>query len=187
MLRRLRKLITRPAAYRRIVRSPDRLILQAEILPVFAGLGGTLLWVGAKRYTRAYPAILERGGAVCWTTDIESRMARWGRPGRDVTADVCRIDEAFSADGFGGLLLNGVFGFGVDTPALQAVALKAMARVLAPGGWLLIGWNTDRTADPLADPGAWAELFAHQGLATLPARRAIPGTTHVYDLLRRIG
>jgi hypothetical protein len=166
------------------MRSPDRVALVADYLPVLAGQGPTLLWVGVRRYTRSYPGILEARGAVCWTTDIDPRWERWGRAGRHITGDITTADQDFDPQTFQAILLNGVFGFGVDDPALQTTALEAMSKVLAPGGWLLIGWNTDRTADPLALP-ALQRLFTPQGLDGLPARRIIPGTTHIYDLVRR--
>jgi hypothetical protein len=166
------------------MRSPDRLVLVKDILPVFAALGGEILWVGVRRYTRTYPAMLQRLGAVCWTTDINPSAARWGQAGRHKVGDLLSVDEEFLPGQFTALLCNGVFGFGVDDPGAQAVALKAMATVLAPDGWLLIGWNTDRTADPLEleAPHRW---FQPATLGALPARLRIPGTTHVYDLLRR--
>ena len=170
--------------YRRIVASPDRVILVGEILPAFAAFGGGLLWVGVRRYTETYPEILEAKGAQVWTADIDPDNAVWGQNGRHITADLLQIDKHFRAGQFSGLLCNGVFGFGVDTIETQTTALRSMAEVMAPGGWLLLGWNTDRTADPLANP-AFARWFEPGSLEGLPARRAVAGTTHVYDLARR--
>ena len=181
---RLWKWLTRPLTYRRIMRSPDRLVLVGEMLPLFAAHNTTILWVGVRRYTRRYPALLERGGAVCWTTDISPKAARWGRPGRHLVCDLLEIDQAFEPGAFTAVLCNGVFGFGIDDPDAQTRALEAMAAILAPGGWLLLGWNTDRTTDIL-ELAALDRWFEPAPLGPLPARRRIAGTTHVYDLLRR--
>jgi len=178
-----RKWVSSWRSYRRTMRSPDRLVLVREYLPAFASQPGPILWVGVRRYTRAYPALLERHGAICWTTDIDPRWVRWGRAGRHLTGDICRIDEAFDEATFQVILLNGVFGWGVDGPAAQARALEAMARVMTPGGWLLLGWNTHRMDDPLTGE-TLRRLFEPASLGALPAHQAIAGTTHVYDLLR---
>jgi SAM-dependent methyltransferase len=182
----LLNLLRRPIVYRRIVRSLDRVLLVTEILPVFSRQASDLLWVGVRRYTRRYPAILERHGSRCWTVDISPRSGRWGRRGRHVVADLLTIAERFPPQAFSAVLCNGVFGYGLDDPASQGAAFQAMAQVLKPGGWLLLGWNTDRTADPLQGD-AWKHGFDHVSLEMLPARREISGTTHVYDVLRRKG
>jgi hypothetical protein len=180
----LQALAPQTATARRIMASPDRKLLVEQILPAFATLGGTMLWVGVKRYTLGYPAILQRDGAALWTSDIDPGSAAWGVKGRHVTGDLLRADQAFAPASLTAVLCNGVFGFGVDTPQSQAVALDALARIIAPGGWLLLGWNTDRTADPLLN-GAFARAFEPASLQGLAARQAAPGTTHVYDIARR--
>ena len=183
-LTRLSKGLLKPLTNYRIARSPDRVALVREMLPVFANLGGDILWVGVRPYTRGYPAMMERRGATCWTTDINPKNARFGQRGRHVTGDLTKVDQDFAAGRFSAVLCNGVFGFGLDEPGGQHAAFAAMAKVLRPGGWLLLGWNTDRTADPLDGEG-WKGWFERAGLDSLPARRRIEGTTHVYDLLRR--
>lgn len=177
------KAVTKPLTVRRIMRSPDRLVLVADYLPAFARPGGQILWIGVKRYTQGYPQLLERDGATCWTTDIDPKVARWGHPTRHVVADLCKLDEALEPQCFSGVLCNGVFGFGVDAPAQQQAAWAAIARAIKPGGLLLLGWNTDRCADPVA--GGPPAPFERAQLSGLPSRREIAGTTHVYDLLRR--
>jgi len=154
------------------------------ILPVFAALGGRILWVGCRRYTAQYPALLAAEGAEVWTLDIDEAVARWGAPGRHLTFDLAHIDELLAPRSFDAILCNGVFGFGLDEPDAQQRALRAMARILKAGGWLLLGWNTDRCADPLAEP-ALREYLVPQSLGGLGARCRVDGVTHVYDCLRR--
>ena len=184
LIKRLLKWLANPGLRKQIARSPDRLVLVGEMLPVFARRPGQILWVGVRAYTKGYPAVLEQRGAICWTTDIMPASARWGRAGRHWTGDLLEIGEVFAPGSFSTVLCNGVFGFGVDTVEMQAKAFEAMAKVLQPGGVLLLGWNTDRIPDPLAAQ-AWRPLFERSGLEGLPERRHIEGTTHVYDLLRR--
>ena len=90
----------------------------------------------------------------------------------------------FPAEHFDVVLCNGVFGFGVDTPAAQTRAWEAMAAVLKPGGLLLLGWNTDRIDDPLS-PNLAGRWFEPCRFPELESRRIVEGCTHVYDFLQR--
>jgi SAM-dependent methyltransferase len=82
------------------------------------------------------------------------------------------------------VLCNGVFGFGVDTRAAQLAALKAMGRILKPGGRLLLGWNTDRVEDPLTLDFVQS-CFDADGSIANGVRNAVPGAGYVFDFLRR--
>jgi hypothetical protein len=169
---------------RRTARSPARAVLENRILPAFAATGGPMLWVGCRRYTRRYPAVLEAHGGTCSTIDIDPRASRWGRPGRHVVGDLLQVDHIFPADSFDAVLCNGVLGYGIDDPEQASVALAAMARVIRPQGWLLLGWNTDRVDDPLTH-GPALRWFTSASLAGLEQRIIVPGHTHVFDLMRR--
>ena len=165
--------------------SPDRLYLTAVLLPAFARLGPRLLWVGVRRYTRAYYAALEAEGAQCWTLDIDPLAAAWGAAERHVVGDLLEPESFPPAARFSAILCNGVFGYGIDDLRGQQAAIGRLAALLEPGGRLLLGWNTHNSRDPRA-------LFdraglAHDPLGELPARTVIRGTTHVFDLLRREG
>ena len=170
---------------RRTQRSPDRRLLLETILPAVAAEGARVLWVGCRRYTSDYPAILEASGGVCWTSDIAEDAAAFGRNGRHRTGDLQEVDRLFADQRFGAVLCNGVFGYGVDDEAAQRKAMVAMSAVLQPAGTLLLGWNTDKIDDPLR-PSIIGDLFEPAARWGLPTRTAVPGTTHVYDLLRRI-
>lgn len=164
---------------------PDRVAMAQDYIPAFADLGGRILWVGCRDYTAAdYEPLEARGGEV-WTTDISRSAARWGRPGRHRTGDVCGVDALFRDVMFDGVVCNGVLGWGVDAPEQQARALKALAAVMRPGGLMLLGWNTDKIADPIA-AGLAAPWFAPSAIGDQPPRRTFDGSTHVYDGLRRL-
>jgi hypothetical protein len=174
---------------RQISRSPDRAILLQEVFPA---LGRTtalsantkVLWIGCRRYTEKYYPLIERQGAECWSIDIEPDMQRWGRPGRHITGDMLELRRLFPTDFFDVVLCNGILGWGVDTPADQLKAFEAMATVMKPGGWLLVGWNTDRVSDPLKS-GLADQWFEHVPLPRFKARYVVGGCTHVYDTYRR--
>ncbi|HXR37899.1 MAG TPA: methyltransferase domain-containing protein [Terracidiphilus sp.] len=171
---------------RSVRRNAGRIALVNEILPAYARLEGRILWVGCRRYTKEYGAILSRHGGECWTTDIEIAHARWGEEGRHFTGDVVEIDRLIASETFDCVLCNGVFGFGVDTLASQLTALEAMNRILKPGGRLLLGWNTDRVEDP-ASFDFVQSAFVDDDPIGRGARYEIPEAGYVYSFLRRRG
>lgn len=180
----LRSLFSRPAPANDIRNLPDRRALADIYLPALAARGGRILWVGTRRYTSADYPVLERQGAEVWTTDIDPRAARWGRSGRHQTGDICEADLIFDDLRFDTIICNGVLGFGVDQPYDQERALAAMAAILKPGGLLLLGWNTDKIADPLELP-AFRYFYTTASLGAAPFRMRFDAVTHVYDLLAR--
>ena len=171
---------------RQVRRNPGRIALVKEILPAYARLGGRILWIGCRRYTRGYGKLLVRHGGECWTTDIEPRHARWGVAGRHFTCDVTEIDKLIPSEAFDSVLCNGVFGFGVDTRASQLAALKAMSVILKPGGRLLLGWNIDRVED-FANLDFVQCALSDDDPIGRGARYDLPNAGYVYRFLRRRG
>jgi SAM-dependent methyltransferase len=169
---------------RRVRRNPGRILLVNQILPAYAALGGRILWVGCRSYTKEYAALLERHGGECWTTDIEITHAQWGAAGRHLTWDLLHIDQLLAAGSFDSVLCNGVFGFGVNTRESQLAALRAMATILKPGGRLLLGWNTDRVEDPLSIDFV-RSAFVGDDPTGQGTRIAVPEAGYVYEFLRR--
>lgn len=179
----LRSLIDgrRNAAIRRL---PDRRALAETYIPAVAARGGRILWVGCRRYTVNDYQALERDGAEAWTTDIDPRAARWGRTGRHRTGDIRQADRLFDDLRFDAVVCNGVLGFGVNDREDQERALAAMAAILKPKGLLLLGWNSDRIADPLDLP-TLDRLYEAAVLGGAPSRTRFETVTHVYDVLMR--
>ena len=167
----------------KIVRSPDRLVLVGRYIPAFAAGGGRILWVGCQAYTADYPAMLEAGGGEVWTLEFDPAAALWGREGRHRTGDLKVADTLIPDLTFDAILCNGVLGFGVNSPPDQKAALAAMAKLLRPGGLLLLGWNTDKISDPVA--AGFTAAFRPTPLGDLPARMTFPTVTHVFDVLER--
>jgi len=167
-------------------RNPARIVLAREILPAYARLGGRILWIGCRRYTKSYGRLLTRYSGECWTTDIEPAHAKWGQKHRHFSCDVTRIDELIPSAAFDTVLCNGVFGFGVDTREAQLAAMAAMGSILKPGGRLLLGWNTERVED-LAGTAPMEKLFVEDDLCGRGAIWAIPEAGYVYRFWRRRG
>jgi protein-tyrosine-phosphatase len=168
----------------RVRRMPDRVVLQDVILPYAARQGGKILWIGCRRYTMDYPAVLEQFGAECWSTDIDPVVVVWGRAGRHRTGDIREASGLFPDMRFQTILCNGMFGFGIDTPDAQRLCLAELAKIAVPDAALIVGWNTDKTLDPVAT-GLIDDWFVPDHTFALGARYSCPGSTHVYDFLRR--
>jgi SAM-dependent methyltransferase len=172
-----------------ISRLPDRVMLTKTIFPALArtaafASGSDVLWIGCRRFTKPYYRQIEARGARCWTLDIDPTVRRFGRRGRHVIGNVLELNLLFPKLRFDTVVCNGIFGFGVDTVDDRIKACAAMARVAKPGGWLLLGWNSDRGPDPLhaglASP--WFETATLPGFGT---REVVKDSTHVYDVFRR--
>jgi SAM-dependent methyltransferase len=168
----------------KIKRSPDRVMLVEHYIPAFAAEAGRMLWVGCQEYTADYPARLEAGGGEAWTLEFDPAAAIWGREGRHRTGDLKVANQLFADLTFDTILCNGVLGFGVNSVSDQQTALAAMSKILRPGGRLLLGWNTDKIADPVA-AGFTGVAFKPTTLGDLPSRQTFPTVTHVFDLLER--
>ena len=163
---------------------PDRWLLIDVYIPAFAAEAGRILWVGCRAYTLDDYKALESGGGEVWTTDLDPRAEKWGRRGRHRTGDLCGVDEVFADITFDAIICNGVFGYGVDTPDQQLAAMRAMAMILRPGGRLLLGWNTDKIADPVVEGRAW--LWCDPvSFASQQSRVRFDDVTHTYDTLVR--
>jgi SAM-dependent methyltransferase len=174
---------------KRISQSPDRSILLQEIFPRIVDLlrdkkDPAILWIGCARCTKDYYRILESKGARCWTIDIDPRAWRWGRQGRHAVGDLRDLSAIYPEQRFDMILCNGVFGWGIDTKEAQLAATEAMAENTRPGGWIMLGWNTNKTEDPVAD-GIVTRGYRPTELPGFGQRFAVSGSTHVYDFLRR--
>jgi SAM-dependent methyltransferase len=73
---------------------------------------------------------------------------RWGHPERHRVGDLQKVGALYPSGYFDVALINGVFGWGLDTLDGQNDAVEGLARVLKPAGILMLAWNTDRSSDP---------------------------------------
>jgi SAM-dependent methyltransferase len=163
-----------------ISRLPDRELLLGRILPELSKPGITMLWVGCQPYTRPYLEMIERRGAKCWTLDIDPSARWWGHSRRHIVGDLQRVGTLYLPHQFDVALVNGVFGYGLNTQDGQSESIVGLARVLKPGGLLMLGWNTHRASDPLRLP-AIERFFIRSRRPRFDQRITFPESTHVYD------
>jgi hypothetical protein len=157
----------------------DRRYLDRELIPAVGRRGGRALFIGCRKYTKRYPALLAAHGVDCWTIDIDPIAARWGAPERHVIGDIQDGPDHWDPSSFNTIILNGVFGFGLNTVKTQNAALRACRLLLTEGGSLILGWNTDRCVDP-AELSDLRGHFRPLSFAGLPERQTFAKSTHVY-------
>lgn len=166
--------------YGRLMKADSRICLQEEILPWMRGRFASILFVGTASYTYHYEQLFRRGQYT--TMDVGSASRAWGAAdhvvGRVQDLNLHRPEGSFDC-----IVLNGVFGFGVDTIEDMRAVVHALHRALRPGGFLLVGWNTDLHVDPEA-AGLYDGLFVRNGEPPWTERRHFPPETHVYDFYR---
>jgi hypothetical protein len=164
----------------RIDRRPDRIYLTRELIPAVARRGGKLLFVGCRRYTKNYPALFGAHGADCWTIDVDLSVARWGAPEQHVVGDILDALDYWSPATFDTIVLNGVFGFGLNAMRDQDAALRVCRHLLTADGRLILGWNTDRCVEP-SELSAVRSHYQPSSLSGLARHQAFAKSAHVFD------
>jgi hypothetical protein len=157
----------------------DRSYLDRELIPAVGRRGGKALFVGCRKYTKHYPALLAARGVECWTIDIDPTAARWGAPGRHVIGDIQDALDHWPPSSFDSIILNGVFGFGLNSVRDQNAALRVCRILLANDGWLVLGWNTDRCVDP-SELSTLRNYFRPSSFPHLAQRQTFATSTHEY-------
>jgi hypothetical protein len=159
---------------------PSRLWLERHVLPALPPAGfRRILFVGTAPYTWHYERIVAKAGGEWVTADIRQANRVWGSAKEHLTARIQDISHYFPRGRFDCVIVNGVFGFGVNTESDIAKSLDETRRVLRSGGVLLIGWNTDLIADPMKLAGK----YGRSDTRLFPERRVFEHETHVYDFL----
>lgn len=125
--------------------SPDRDVLERTILgALFTDTAvRAIAFVGCAGYTAWYPALFRfRPGVRFATIDPDPAQASYGARGDHHRATLQSFaNEAGEAGAFEVVVVNGVVGYGIDSPEDQAAALEAAHRLLRPGGRLVIGYD----------------------------------------------
>ena len=167
------------------IRTEDRARLEDLLLPRFAGAQvAKLLFVGSETYTRTYAAAFPPGHFR--TVDIDPAKAKHGTPDH-IVAPIQDVHLHVPPATFDVVVMNGVYGWGVnDRPALTA-ALTSIATVLKPGGKLVLGWNDVPVLGPFDPETVAVECgFERDPTSPLGAWRVLTDTPtrHTFDAYR---
>lgn len=167
--------------YAGLLRAASRLCMQNEILPWVRARYASVLFVGAAPYTYHYEELFRQNQYT--TIDINPATAVWGAHCH-LIAPVQDINRHRPAGYFDCVILNGVFGFGVDKIEDMRAVLEELYKAMPPGALLIVGWNTNLHADP-ETIGLYAGRFVRCDEAPWTERRYFPPETHVYDFYKR--
>jgi hypothetical protein len=162
----------------------DRQVFDRDIAPeIMKRHPARLLYVGVRSYTHDILSQLESADCEVWTTDIDPAVEIHGVPDRHVSTDISRTTiGAFGNKRFDSIILNGIIGHGVNEEADINRLARTLWCMIRPSGLLVVGWNTDKSLDPMAQ-SRFAEYFSACSLGAMPPRVCVPQTTHVYDFL----
>ena len=176
---------------RKLENLPSRRFLAEAILPVLIRHGGdTVLFVGVQRYNRYCLREFKRAGKILWTIDVDPEAAQWGAASRHIVGDVCYVDQVMSGRTVDVVVMNGVFGYGIDDASKAEIAVCALANTLKDEGLMVIGWNPGRTYD-YRRLKALRNAFIATSVGDIAPQSEFPpddiqSLPHVYDVYRRV-
>lgn len=168
--------------------SPDRHVLEQQLLPHFAGRPEMqrVLFVGCDWYSKHYQHYFSHARRFL-TLDADPRQRRYGGP-EHLTGSMEGMANRLAPSSLDLIVCNGVFGYGLDTPEQVALAMRAAYSCLRPGGELLFGWN-DIPAHAPFDPAEAIGDAGFERVELLPLgrwRTTLPmPTRHTFEAYRR--
>lgn len=132
--RELRTLLGQPS----FLRNEDRRILEQVILPQVLSACGLrrVLFVGCDWYTKGYEAWFRRRDYA--TIDLDPAAGRFGAR-RHIVDGLQNIERHFPPASLDLIIVNGVFGWGLDAETDVERAVRGCHRALRIGGLLIIG------------------------------------------------
>jgi len=142
-----RKVVERRGEHAR-ERSEDRRVLEQAIIPFVLSRfePRMVLDVGREAYEAFYNGFFV--GRELWTIDRDPEHASFGSRNH-VVDDVANLRDHFDDRCFDFVLMNGVFGWGLNhQPAIDR-AFAAVYAALRPGGVFVLGWNNTPELTPV--------------------------------------
>jgi SAM-dependent methyltransferase len=98
----------------------------------------TVLEVGREPYQAFYNKFF--AGRELWTIDRDAAKAQFGARNH-IVDDAANLQAHFREGYFDFVLMNGVFGWGLNEREAIERAFAAVHAILAPGGIFVLGWN----------------------------------------------
>jgi hypothetical protein len=140
-------------------KSPARVVFEEAILAHYRArpATNTILFVGCAWPTADYPDWF--ADREFWTIDPDPDARRFAAH-RHVVDGLQNLAAHFPRDSFDLIVVNGVFGWGLDTREDCEAALGQCLTRLVPGGELVLGWNDSEPHRPfpLEELPVWAEF-----------------------------
>lgn len=120
----------------------DRDVLERIIFPYILAKFNPkkILDIGREDYQEFYNKFFH--GRELWTIDIDPGKLEFGSL-HHITDDVSNIKKYFSNNNFDFILMNGVFGWGLDKREQINKTFNAVYDILKSGGIFVLGFNDD--------------------------------------------
>jgi len=171
-----------------ILRSGPRKCLEFRLFPYFHDSDEfqNILLVGVSSCTEHYDEYFARKKSVR-SIDLDPERARFGcRGGRHIVDSVENIDKYFGEGELDAVLMNGVYGWGLDKEESLVKALGAVRRVLRQGGVLLFGWNKVPKYDPIGlDDKPYFRDFERMQISGASRIELDNKHRHIFDFYRK--
>jgi hypothetical protein len=112
-----------------------------------------ILFVGCSEFTSWYPMLFAASGAVFETVDSDPAKRQFGSPSRHFVAPFESLGQRRELHGaYDLVVLNGVFGYGIDSADAKRAALETAHALVGNRGRVLIGFR-DRPEGSDLEPG----------------------------------
>jgi len=133
------KIVRKHVAHKRH-KYDDRRVLEQIIIPVILSRfePRTVLEVGREPYEAFYNEFFT--DRELWTIDWDAARRRFGAENH-VVDDAANLRDYFPEGHFDFVLMNGVFGWGLNRREAIEKAFAAVHTILTPGGIFVLGWN----------------------------------------------
>ena len=164
----------------------DRRVLEKLIFPYFLMDKSykSVLFVGVDWYTRGYNKLFEKDRRYI-TIDVDPSKRKYGANEHIVDA-VQNLGKHLSSCSVDLVLMNGVFGWGLNAKADVEQAFLACLYVLRPNGILVIGWNDIAERCPfLLDDCQSLQRFKPFRFPPLKTTVYSMGNRHVYNFYEK--
>jgi SAM-dependent methyltransferase len=145
----------------------DRRILEQIIIPFVLSRfePQAILEVGREPYQAFYNEFF--AGRELWTIDRDAAKAQFGATNH-IVDDAANLRRHFPDRYFDFVLMNGVFGWGLNERQAIERAFAAVHAILVPGGLFVLGWNDTPDLVPVAlDEVQALKLFKPYSFAPL--------------------
>jgi len=145
---RLAKKLIKKYTYKR-VKYEDRDVLERIIIPYILSRYNpeAILDIGREDYQHFYNQFFKN--KELWTIDIDPDKRQFGAKNH-VTDDISNIRNHFKSNYFDFILMNGVFGWGLNNKKKIEKTFDSIHEILRPNGILVLGWNDVPDLTPIA-------------------------------------
>lgn len=128
-------------AYKR-TKFEDRDVLERIIFPYILSHHNpkTILDIGREDYQLFYNDFFK--GRNLWTIDKDAKHQKFGAKNH-IVDDVATLKKYFQNNYFDFILMNGVFGWGLNNEKKIQKTFTAIYDILKPQGIFILGWNDD--------------------------------------------